>query len=164
MGEMSQRKVVESQASQIIDVVGGISQDEGGDNSHTDQVVMEISAGRSSHVMMDVSSDSSQGNDLDDSVLVIPASPPSKRDVSIINISDDSKNKSLQLELSESATPDSTQRRNGGGSVAPQRESFQPAQLSAILAPNSLLYDDLDNIIDNNEDVQDGASRQQQCV
>ncbi len=64
------------------------------------------------------------------------------------------KNESLQLELSESATPDSTQRRNGGGSAAPRQETSQPAQLSAILAPNSLLYDDLDNIIDNDEDVQ----------
>jgi hypothetical protein len=53
-------------------------------------------------------------------------------------------NESMKLELSEQQTPDSTRRRS----------PTQPSQLSAILAPNSLLDGDLDNIIDNDEDVQ----------
>ena len=49
----------------------------------------------------------------------------------------------MKLELSDQQTPDSRRRSSG-----------QSAQLSAILAPNSLLYGDLNNIIDNDEDVQ----------
>ena len=50
-------------------------------------------------------------------------------------------NDSIKLELSDLQTPDC----NGP----------QSTQLSAILAPNSILYGgDLDNIIDNDEDVQ----------
>ncbi len=111
-------------------------------------------------------------------------------------------NESLQLELSDSATRDSTRRRatspddptrrRGTSPDDPTRrrattpdgstrrsatspddstrrratspdstrprhhvEPTQSSQLSAILAPNSLLYSgDLDNIIDNDEDVQ----------
>ena len=49
----------------------------------------------------------------------------------------------MKLEISDQQTPDSRRRSSG-----------QSAQLSAILAPNSLLYGDLNNIIDNDEDVQ----------
>jgi hypothetical protein len=115
-----------------------------------------------------------------------------------------SQNESLQLELSDSATPDnstrrrptspddstrrratspddstrricatspdestrrrattpddSTRRRATSPDDSARRHHVEPtqsSQLSAILAPNSLLYSgDLDNIIDNDEDVQ----------
>ncbi len=82
-----------------------------------------------------------------------------------------SQNESLQLELSDSATPDnSTRRRATSPDDSTRRRATSPddsarhrhhvepnpsSQLSAILAPNSLLYSgDLDNIIDNDEDVQ----------
>jgi hypothetical protein len=68
--------------SQIIDVVGGISQASGGS-----QDVVDISATAGSQ-------------DLDDSVLVIPPSPKDRRyDHSVIDISDESKVKFGYIEM-----------------------------------------------------------------
>ena len=78
----------EGDTSQIIDVVGGTTQD----GVSQEMMVVDVSGGGggASQTLSDVSG----GQELDDSVMVIPGSPPkssNQHDISVINISDESK-------------------------------------------------------------------------
>ena len=84
----------EGDTSQIIDVVGGTTQDS---SVSQEVIVVDVSGGGGgdSQTLSDVlGGGGGDSPELDDSVMVIPGSPPkssNQHDISVINISDESK-------------------------------------------------------------------------
>ena len=101
---------------------------------------------------------SSGSRNFDDSVIEIIDSPAGKQDRSVIELMDSRED--LKLELS-SSTP--TSKNRGSPEMKAGNQGTSNSPMSEILASNSLLYENVDNIdkvIDDDEDVQSMLAHQ----